>query len=49
MGENINEEYEEFKRYLKKKEQKIKLFVDFDLDEDIKIALDELNNKEIIF
>lgn len=49
MGEHINKEYEEFKRYLKKKEKKLKLLVNFDLDEEIKSSLDELNNKEIIF
>lgn len=49
MGEKINKEYEEFKEYLDKKEKKLKLLVDFDLDSDIDKALEELNNKEIIF
>jgi hypothetical protein len=49
MGEKINKEYEEFQEYLDKKEKKLKLLVDFDLDSDIDKALEELNNKEIIF
>ena len=49
MGEHINKEYEEFKKYLDKKEQKIKLFVNFDLDDNIDEAIEQLNNKEIIF
>ena len=49
MGDKINKEYEEFQEYLNKKEQKLKLLVDFDLDSDIDKALEELNNKEIIF
>ena len=32
-----------------KKEQKIKLFVNFDLDDNIDEAIEQLNNKEIIF
>ena len=35
MGEKINKEYEEFKEYLDKKEQKLKLLVSFDLDNNI--------------
>lgn len=49
MGEIINEEYEDFKEYLDKKEQKLKLIVRFDLDDDIDEVLEELNNKDIIF
>jgi uncharacterized HAD superfamily protein len=49
MGETINIEYEEFKKYLDKKEKKLKLFVNFDLDENIDEVLKELNNKEITF
>lgn len=49
MGEIINEEYDDFKEYLDKKDQKLKLIVRFDLDDDIDEALEELNNKEIIF
>jgi hypothetical protein len=49
MGEKINKEYEEFKKYLDKKDQKLKLLVDFNLDEDIDNILKELNNKEVIF
>lgn len=49
MGEKINKEYEEFKKYLDKKDQKLKLLIDFELDSDIDKVLDELNNKEIIF
>lgn len=49
MGEKINKEYEEFKKYLDKKEQKIKLFINFDLDDNIDEAIEQLNNKEIIF
>ena len=49
MGERINKEYEEFKEYLKKKEQKLRLLVKFDLDNDIDEVIEELNNKEIIF
>lgn len=49
MGEKINKEYEEFKKYLDKKEQKIKLLVNFDLDDNIDEVIEQLNNKEIIF
>lgn len=49
MGEKINEEYEEFKDYLDKKEQNIKLIVHFNLDDNIDEILEELKNKEIIF
>lgn len=49
MGDKINKEYEEFKEYLDKKDQKLKLLVDFNLDEDIDNILNELNNKEVIF
>lgn len=49
MGDKINKEYEEFQKYLDKKEKKLKLLVNFDLDSDIDKALEELNNKEIVF
>jgi hypothetical protein len=49
MGEQINDEYEEFQEYLDKKDKKIKLLVKFDLNEEIDKVLEELNNKEIIF
>jgi hypothetical protein len=49
MGDKINKEYEEFQKYLDKKEQKLKLLVDFDLDKGIDEILEELNTKEIIF
>ena len=43
MGDKINKEYEEFQEYLDKKEKKLKLLVNFDLDSDIDKALEELN------
>lgn len=49
MGEKINNEYENFKEYLNKKEQKLKLLVKFNLDDNIDEVLEELNNKEIEF
>jgi hypothetical protein len=49
MGEKINLDYEEFKKYLDRKEQNLKLIVRFGLDDDIDEILKELNNKEIIF
>jgi hypothetical protein len=49
MGEQINKEYDDFQKYLNKKEQKLKLLVKFDFDENIDKILDELNNKEINF
>ena len=49
MGEKINKEYVEFKEYLDKKEQKLKLLVSFDLDNNIDEVIKELNNKEIVF
>jgi hypothetical protein len=49
MGETINKEYEEFQKYLDKKEQKIKLLVHFDLDDNIDEIIEELNKKEIEF
>lgn len=49
MGEKINKEYEEFLEYLDKKEQKLRLLVKFDLDDNIDEVIEQLNNKEIIF
>ena len=49
MGEKINKEYEEFQEYLNKKEKKLKLLVNFDLDDNIDEVIEQLNNKEIIF
>jgi hypothetical protein len=49
MGETINKEYEEFQKYLDKKERKLKLLVHFDLDENIDEIIEELNKKEIEF
>ena len=49
MGEKINKEYEEFQEYLNKKEKKLKLLVKFDLDDNIDEAIEQLNNKEILF
>lgn len=48
MGDKINKEYEDFQKYLTKKEKKIKLLVGFELDENIEEVIKELNNKEII-
>ena len=49
MGEQINEEYADFKDYLDKKEQKLKLIVRFELDDNIEETLEDLNKKEIEF
>jgi hypothetical protein len=49
MGEKINLEYEEFKKYLNKKERNLKYFVQFDMDENMEDVIKELNDKEIIF
>ena len=48
MGDRINKEYEDFQKYLNKKEKKLKLLIKFDLDENIEGVLKELNNKDII-
>ena len=48
MGDKINREYEDFQKYLNKKEKKLKLLVKFNLDENIEDVLKELNNREII-
>lgn len=48
MGDKINKEYEDFQKYLNKKDKKLKLLVKFDLDENIEDVLNELNNKDII-
>lgn len=48
MGDKINKEYDDFQKYLNKKEKKLKLLVKFGLDEKIEEVLKELNNKEII-
>lgn len=47
MGEKINKEYEDFQKYLNKKERKLKLLVRFDLDKNIEDVIKELNNKDI--
>ena len=49
MGDKINKEYEDFQKYLDKKEQKLKLLVKFNLDDNIDEVIEQLNNKEIIF
>lgn len=49
MGDHINKEYEDFKKYLDEKDKKLKLLVKFDLNEDIDKVIEELNNKEIVF
>ena len=48
MGDKISKEYDDFQKYLNKKEKKLKLLVKFGLDEKIEEVLKELNNKEII-
>jgi basic membrane lipoprotein Med (substrate-binding protein (PBP1-ABC) superfamily) len=48
MGEKINKEYEDFQKYLNKKEKKLKLLVGFELDENLEEVIKELNNKEIV-
>ena len=48
MGDKINKEYEDFQKYLNKKERKLKLLVGFELDENIEEIIKELNNKEIV-
>jgi hypothetical protein len=48
MGDKINKEYEDFQKYLTKKEKKLKLLVKFRLDENIEEIIKELNNKEIV-
>ncbi len=48
MGDKINKEYEDFQKYLNKKERKLKLLVGFELDENIEEVIKELNNKEIV-
>lgn len=48
MGDKINKEYEDFQKYLNKKEKKLKLLVGFELDENIEEVIKELNNKEIL-
>jgi hypothetical protein len=48
MGDKINKEYEDFQKYLNKKEKKLKLLVKFRLDENIEEIIKELNNKEIV-
>jgi hypothetical protein len=49
MGDHINKEYEDFKKYLDEKDKKLKLLVKFDFNEDIDKVVEELNNKEIVF
>ena len=46
MGDKINKEYEEFQEYLNKKEQKLKLLVKFNLDENIDDVLCSFNDNE---
>lgn len=48
MGDKINKEYEDFQKYLNKKERKLKLLVGFELDENIEEVIKELNDKEIV-
>lgn len=48
MGDKINKEYEDFQKYLNKKERKLKLLVRFDLDENIEEIIKELNDREIV-
>lgn len=48
MGDKINKEYEDFQKYLNKKERKLKLLVGFELDENIEEVIKELNDREIV-
>ena len=48
MGDKINKEYEDFQKYLNKKDRKLKLLVGFELDENIEEVIKELNDKEIV-
>ena len=48
MGDKINKEYEDFQKYLNKKEKKLKLLVEFGLDENIEEIIKELNDREIV-
>ena len=48
MGDKINKEYEDFQKYLNKKERKLKLLVEFELDENIEEVIKELNDREIV-
>jgi hypothetical protein len=48
MGDKINKEYDEFQKYLNKKERKLKLLVRFELDENIEEVIKELNDREIV-
>ena len=48
MGDKINKEYEDFQKYLNKKDRKLKLLVGFELDENIEEVIKELNDREIV-
>ena len=48
MGDKINKEYEDFQKYLNKKERKLKLLVGFELDENIEEVIKELNDRKIV-
>jgi hypothetical protein len=48
MGDKINKEYEDFQKYLNKKERKLKLLIGFELDENIEEVIKELNDREIV-
>jgi hypothetical protein len=48
MGDKINKEYEDFQKYLNKKERKLKLLFGFELDDNIEEVIKELNDREIV-
>lgn len=47
MGEKINKEFEKFQKELETREKKLKLFVRFNLDEELEAYIKELKEKTI--
>ena len=47
MGAKINKEFEKYQKDLEIRKKKLKLLVQFEPDEEVEKAIEELNNKKI--
>lgn len=47
MGDKINKEFEKYQKDLEIRKKKLKLLVQFESDEEVEKAIEELNNKKI--
>ena len=48
MGDKINKEFEKYQKDLEIRKKKLKLLVQFEPDEKVEKAIEELNNKKVM-